>query len=213
MQQLKMNYMFKKILICVSLIFTWIDYGYAQSNDCDKYLKEFNSHANRLINWMNTDNKQAIKDAYEYSQLVLKNIESCYSNPVYEQKAKAIIARWRKAYDDAEKRDRERMLRNWDTQSYGDVNTNNYTISVNAWQCSKCGVLSKGQQQPGRYDNGNCSIGSTHTYGEANTTRGYQCNKCGRRYYLLNKGRSERGPCCGEFGKCSIGTNHEWRAF
>jgi ribosomal protein L37E len=96
---------------------------------------------------------------------------------------------------------------------YGDVSTNNYNIPLNAWQCSKCGVLSKGKQQPNRYDNGNCTIGSTHTYGEANTTQGYQCKKCGRKYYLLNKGRGETGPCCGEFGNCSKGTNHDWRAF
>jgi hypothetical protein len=225
--------MFKKILICVSLIFTWIDYGYAQSNDCDKYLKEFNSICNKLINWMNTNNVNPVGvDEEELNQEVelrYKNIESCFGDPVYKKKAYATLDRLRKSYDDLQRRkqstsnqtsskgsggySRTESSSSSSKPRYGDVNTNNYTVSVNAWQCSKCGVLSKGQQQPGRYDNGNCSIGSTHTYGEANTSRGYQCQKCGRRYYLLNKGRSERGPCCGEFGKCSIGTNHEWRAF
>lgn len=205
--------MFKKILICLSLIFTWIDYGYAQNNDCDKYLKEFKYITNRLINWYNTNNLKAIKDTYQESQLALKNIQSCYSNPYYENEANAILARWRKAYDDCERRMRSASSSSSSKQGYGDVNRNNYSVSVNAWQCSKCGVLSKGQQEPHRYENGNCAVGSSHDYREANTSRGYQCQKCGRRYYLLNKGRSERGPCCGELGNCSIGTNHEWRAF
>jgi uncharacterized protein (TIGR02145 family) len=187
--------------------------GNIQNNDCDNYLKEFNSITNRLINWYNTNNLKAIENTYQESQLALKNIQSCYSNPYYKNKADAILARWKKAYDDCERRIRSGSSSSLSKPGYGDVNTNNYTVSVNAWQCSKCGVLSKGQQQPGRYDNGNCTIGSTHTYGEANTTQGYQCKKCGRKYYLLNKGRGERGPCCGEFGNCSIGTNHDWRAF
>jgi len=97
---------------------------------------------------------------------------------------------------------------------YGDVNTNNYNIPVNAWQCSKCGVLSRDKNQPNRYDFGNCSIGSYHTWGEANTGQGYQCKQCSRKYYLLNKGRSERGPCCGELGDCTRGSSqHDWRRF
>jgi hypothetical protein len=98
---------------------------------------------------------------------------------------------------------------------YGDVSTNNYSVVTNAWQCSICGELSRNPNRPEGGKFGRCDNNKEHYWRDANTTTGFQCTTCGITSFILNRGRADTKPCCGEFGRCkkNLSQDHYWRKF
>lgn len=186
--------MFKKILIAIVLILTHISYGYTQNNDCDRYLKEYNSLVNRLTYYYKTNNmnpKEFDGDKFEKEvDLVLGKMESCYGDPDYVKKAQAIYFRFKKVYDDYERRKRissSQTTSKVNTNSnskprYGEIGTLPQGLSYNAWQCGNCGQLSRGNKQPNFW--GCPPNNSSHFWLEATTQAGFQCKDCGIECYI-----------------------------
>jgi hypothetical protein len=85
-----------------------------------------------------------------------------------------------------------------------------------AYQCRRCGVVSRSKKEPSGGEFGGssgCSSGSKsdwHSWRPANTKRGFQCRICGTTSYF------EREPSGGDFGGssgCSSGSWHYWQKF
>jgi hypothetical protein len=95
------------------------------------------------------------------------------------------------------------------TSSYSSSQSVNY----NAWQCTRCGALSRSLQEPSGGDfggTGGCTDNGNHYWSHANTNRGWQCSRCGATSHC------DREPSGGDFGGtggCSDNGNHYWKRF
>ncbi len=91
------------------------------------------------------------------------------------------------------------------------------TPEYNAWQCNKCGILSRSKKEPCCGEFGDCPKGhirgsySPHSFVHANTNRGYQCTRCGQESFIRNDNNGK--PPDSRFGKCNGNSSHYWRAF
>ena len=93
------------------------------------------------------------------------------------------------------------------------------TPEYNAWQCVKCGILSRSKKEPccgefGKCPNGYINSGySPHTFMRANTSSGHQCTRCGIQAFTPFDSNLLPKPKYGTYGKCGSNSGHNWRAF
>jgi hypothetical protein len=93
------------------------------------------------------------------------------------------------------------------------------TPEYNAWQCVKCGILSRSKKEPCCGEFGDCPKGhirgsySPHSFMRANTASGHQCTRCGIQAFTPFDGNLLPKPKYGTYGKCGSNSEHNWRAF